>query len=62
MADMTRLLNGSKEFNWLNTLNPNTPHLINVLYGLTCLRPKPAWAHLEPANFISCSYQVERSC
>lgn len=34
--DATLLFNESDGFNELGTLNPN-PHLINVVYGLTCL-------------------------
>lgn len=38
MVDMTSFLN---ESNGLSTINLNPTHLIDVLCGLTCLRPKP---------------------
>lgn len=34
-------INRSNRLNWLSTLNSNTTHLINALYGLACHDPSP---------------------
>lgn len=47
MIDKTSLLNESNGFTKLKILKSNPIHLVNLLYGLTSLRPKSVRSNLN---------------